>query len=411
MALNAFAISSLAVKGMEMGFKGASEFLSTIPTRYAKNYNMRNTDTGQTIEIVLPPRPNPWIEGRAVDTQGTDEERVSLTVRQFNTSRMISDAELQVSDKEFMEDYVKIDINGGVRQAETQCLIDILSNPAMANTGSVGQRPASSQVWQETAAMARQMLVPNSGKDRICALLDEITMAKLANNEATLFRPATLVDSAALEGRVQELAGVAKMYGSPNIATHTNGSGNTTGVLVNGAGQSGNSLVCDAATFSSTFTEGSQFILELNALDPEKTQIVQTFPQVFTLTQDAVADGAGNVTLVFAPAIIVSGSLKNVETAPANNGTVVFLGNLNKKYRQNILYSPESCAFVGLPLPALEGQGGVVKLGTYNSVPIRAVHYTNYDEGLNKLRYDIFFGIAVKRWEWIWRIWDLEVAA
>src|SRR3990167_75120 len=166
MKLNAFAISSLAVKGMEMGFKGASEFLSTIPTRYAKNYNMRNTDTGQTIEIVLPPRPNPWIEGRAVDTQGTDEERVSLTVRQFNTSRMISDTE-------FMEDYVKIDINGGVRQAETQCLIDILSNPAMANTGSVGQRPASSQVWQETAAMARQMLVPNSGKDRICALLDE----------------------------------------------------------------------------------------------------------------------------------------------------------------------------------------------------------------------------------------------
>lgn len=408
MVLNAFAISSMAIKGMEKGFEGESEFLGTVDTRYAKDYETRNTDTGQTIEIVLPPRPNDWVEGREMEASATEEERVSLTVRQFNTGRVISGAELKLSDKDFMTEIVKPDVNGGVREAEIQCLNDMMSQNAMANTASVGVRPASAQVWQETAAMARQMLTPK-GADKTCAMLDEITMARLASNESTLFRPGSLVDVAALEGRVQELASVGNMYGSVNIPSHTNGTGNVTGVLVNGAGQSGNSLVADAATFSSTFSEGSQFFLEDTfAIDPEKKSKIQSFPQIFTLTQDAVADGAGNVKLVFAPAIIVTGSLRNVEAAPANNATVTFLGAANKRYRQDLLYSKEAIAFVGLPLPALEGQGGVVKNGKYKNVPMRTVFFTDWKGGLHYVRYDLFFGITIKRWQWVWRIWDLE---
>lgn len=405
MSLNSFAISNMAIKGMEAGLEGSSEFLSTVDTQYAKDYEDKSVNTGQTIEIVLPPRPNPWIEGREMEASGTENERVPITVRQFNTGRVISGAELALSDKEFMDEVVKPDVNGGVREAEIRCLTDIMSQAAMANTASVGVRPASAQVWQETSAMARQMLIP---KKNVNALLDEITMGRLASNESTLFRPAELVDSAALEGRVKELAGVGNFFGSVNIGEHVNGNGNVTGVLVNGASQSGTSLVCDTATAASTFTAGSQFTLEdTPAIDPEK-KFAETFSQVFTLTQDCVADGGGNVTLVFAPSIIVTGSLKNVLTAPANNANVTFLGNINKRYRQNLLYAKESIAFVGLPMPALQGQGGVVKNGRYKNVPIRTVVFSDWKGGLHYLRYDLFFGVAVKRWQWIWRLWDLE---
>lgn len=405
MALNSFAISNMAIKGMEAGLEGSSEFLATVDTQYAKDYEDKSVNTGQTIEIVLPPRPNPWVEGREMEASGTEHERVPITVRQFNTGRVISGAELALSNKEFMDEVVKPDVNGGVREAEIRCLTDIMTQAAMANTASVGIRPASSQVWQETSAMARQMLIP---KKNVNALLDEITMGRLASNESTLFRPAELVDSAALEGRVKELAGVGNFFGSVNIGEHVNGNGNVTGVLVNGASQSGTSLVCDTATAASTFTAGSQFTLEdTPAIDPEK-KFAQTFSQVFTLTQDCVADGGGNVTLVFAPSIIVTGSLKNVLTAPANNANVTFLGNINKRYRQNLLYAKESVAFVGLPMPALQGQGGVVKNGRYKNVPIRTVVFSDWKGGLHYLRYDLFFGVAVKRWQWIWRLWDLE---
>lgn len=405
MALNAFAISNMAIKGMEAGLEGASEFLGTVDTQYAKDYEDKSVNTGQNIEIVLPPRPNPWIEGREMEASGTEHERVSITVRQFNTGRVISGAELALSDKEFMDEVVKPDVNGGVREAEIRCLTDLMSQGAMANTGSVGVRPTSANVWQETSALARQMLIP---RGKLNALLDEITMGKLASNEATLFRPGELVDVAALEGRVQELAGVGNFFGSVNIGTHTNGNGNVTGVLVNGASQTGNALICDTATAASTFTKGSQFFIEfINAIDPEK-KFVEAFPQVFTLTQDGVADGGGNVTFQFAPAIIPTGSLKNVETAPANNANVTFLGKATKRYRQDLLYAKEAIAFVGLPLPALPGQGGIVKNGKYKNVPIRTVAFSDWKGGLHYLRYDLFFGVATKRWQWIWRVWDLE---
>jgi hypothetical protein len=408
--INAFAISSMAIKGMEAGLEGASEFLSNVDTRYASDFENKGINTGQSIEIVLPPRPNPWVEGREMEASATEHERVTLTVRQFNTGRVISDAELALSDKEFFEEVIRPDVNGGVREAEQRCLRDILSQASMANTASVGVRPASAAVWTETVAMARNMLIPEQ-REQVCAMLDHITMGKLASNEATLFRPAELVDSAALKGRVKELGGVGKMYGSVNIQSHTNGNGNVVGVLVNGASQSGSALVCDAATFASTFTKGSQFFIggspAVNAVDPEKKDVL-SFPQIFTLTQDAVADGAGNVTLAFAPAIVLTGSLKNVSAAPQNNATVTFLGAASKRYRQNLLYSPESVAFVGLPLPALKNRGGDVKVSRHKNIPIRTVFFSDFKGGLDYLRYDLFFGIAVKRWQWMWRVWDLE---
>lgn len=405
MALNAFAISNMSIKGMEAGLEGASEFLATVDTQYAKEYENKNVNTGTTIEIALPPRPNPWVEGREMTAEGTENERVNITVTQFNTGRVISGAELALSDKEFMEECIAPDVNGGVREAEIRCLDAIKAQGGMANTASVGVSPASAAIWQKTGAMAQQMLMPMKNS---CGLLDHITMGDLSSNQSTLFRPSDMVDAAALKGKVYNLAGVGNMYGSVNISAHTNGNGISTGVLVLGASQSGNSLNCNTATALSTYTKGSQFFLENGfALDPEKKKIL-SFPQTFTLTQDCVADGAGLITLVFAPAIIPTGSLKNVVVSPANGDDVTFLGNPNKRYRQNMLYAKEAFAFVGLPLPALEGQGGIVKTSRHKNVPIRTVMFTDWKGGQHYLRYDLFFGIAVKRYQWWFRLWGAE---
>src|SRR5574342_1113330 len=219
MAVNAFAISSMAVKGMEAGLEGESEFLGTVDTQYAKEFEDKSVNTGQSIEIALPPRPNPWSEGRDLVVGPTEHERISITVRQWNTGREITSAELKLSDKEFMEEVIKPDVNGGIREAEIHCLDDLMAQGAMANTGTVGGRFASPKLWQETAAMARQMLLPRQS-NQICAMLDELTMSLLANNESTLFRPGDLVDVAALEGKVEKLARVGNMYSSVNIPSH-----------------------------------------------------------------------------------------------------------------------------------------------------------------------------------------------
>lgn len=403
--LNALAISSMAVKGMEAGLEATSEFLATVDTQYAKDYEDKKVNTGQTIEIVLPPRPNDWVEGRAMTPSPTEHERVSLTVRQFNTGREISSAELKLSDKEFMEEVVKSDNDGAVREAEIRSINDLLKQGAMGYTGSVGVRANSSQIWQRVAAQARLMLMPP--KD-VCALLEELTMAELANNAATLFRPGELVDAAALEGRVEKLARVGQMYSSVNIGRQENGAGNTTGVQVVGGNQSGSTLNVDGCGTGS-YKAGQQFYLpSRNALDPTKKKVL-SFPQTFTLTEDAVIT-AGAATLKFAPAMIITGSLKNVVGSPADDAAVVFLGNPSKAYRQNLLYQHGAVAFVGLSLPAMEGQGGVVKNGKFRNIPVSTVAFTDWMNRGHFLRYDLFFGACVKRYQHFWRVWDLEEA-
>lgn len=408
MALNSFTLTDLAANGLVAAIEGKSEFLSTVKTRLSKEYARDNLDVGQTIRMVLPPRPNPWIDGRVIDPQASEYEQVSVTVVQKNTSRVISDAELELSRREFFEEVVKPDVNGGVREAEINSLKGILTQGSMADIDSVGQDPANSRIWGNIRAKAKMMLLP---ADDVYGIMNPLTMQALANNESKLFHPEETVTSAALEGRVNTLVGVGKMYDSVNIPNFTNGDGNQT-CAVAGAGQTGSSLSVDVVASGATYKAGQQFYFSDAtvgfALDPEK-HFAQPFKQVFTLTQDCAISGNA-ATLVFSPAIVISGSLQNQLVAPPDDAVITFLGAPSGTYQQALLYGGEAIDFVGLSLPTFEGRGGVSKMKKYKEVPLRSVYFTDYKAGQNYLRYDMMTGILINRWQHVWRQWGTKVS-
>ena len=410
MALNSLIVTNLAAMGQAAAFKGESEFIETIGTRMSKEFGMPNMNVGQTINEVLPPRPNPWIEGRVQDPSATVQEQVSVTVIQRNTARVISDAELQLDYRQFFEDVVAPDVNGGVREAEQNSLKTLLYYPSMSNLASVGVDPTNSRIWQQTRAMYSLMLGP---KKDIFGIMDPITEAALADNESKLYRPNETVDIAALEGRVSRLAGVGDMFDSVNLPTFTNGDGKKV-IAVNGANQTGTSLICDGASSGTTYKKGQQFYFSDtgvgNALDPEKHNKLP-FKQIFTLSQDCTISGAA-VTLVFGPSIIIDGSLQDQLAAPADNAVVTFIGDPSVTYKQHFLYNggqQGAIQFVGLQLPTFDGRGGVAKMSKYRDVSLRSVYFTKYDEGQNYLRYDQMNGIYTRRWQHVWRFWGEAV--
>jgi len=90
-------------------------------------------------------------------------------------------------------------------------------------------------------------------------------------------------------------------YGAFDIRDprYTGAQSGQTSILVNGGSQSGTSLICDAATPSVVcLRAGEQFMVGT---------------ELKMMTADATADGSGNVTLNFKPAL---------RTSPANNATV-----------------------------------------------------------------------------------------
>lgn len=405
MALNSFAISSLAVKGMEKGFEGASPLIATIDTDYAKEFEQKALNTGDSIEIALPPRPNPWVAGQDVSIQATEHERVNLTVAQFNTGRQISSAELALSDKEFMKEVVKPDVNGGIRHTEITLITAFLKQASMTDFDSVGVDPTNSLIWNRVRGKLELMLAPAGSE--VYGMTDPISMAVLADNESKLFTPKEIVDKAALRGKIKELAGVGDLYSSVNIGRITNGSGSTTGVQVDGANQIGSSLLVKTVAAGTSYNPGQQFQVEgLSALDPEKKTVLP-FPMSFTIT-DVIPIAANAATLKFAPAIITTGSLQNCAAAPADGAHVTFQGNPSKRYAQHLLYVEEALTMASLPLPAPDGEGGVVRNGSYRNIKMRTVKYTDWNSSQHRLRYDLFFGGAVKRWPWFWRIWGKE---
>jgi hypothetical protein len=406
MSLNAYQLTDLAVNGLVAAIEGKSEFLGTVKTRLSKDYAREGLDVGQTIRVVLPPRPNPWIDGRVIDPQATEYEEVSVTVIQKNTSRVISDAELQLDRREFFEECVKPDVNGGVREAEINALAGLMIQPAMADIDSVGQDPANSRIWNQIRAKGKMMLMPNQD---IMGVMNPLQMAALADNEAKIFGPASIRDVAALDGRVRELVGVGKFYDSVNLPTQTNGTGDKLADVLLG-GQTGTSLNIDGAGTGS-YLAGQQFYFSDAtvgfALDPEK-HFALPFKQVFTLTQDCPIT-AGAATLVFQPAIIITGSLMTQLVAPPNNAVVTFLGDPSGIYPQSMMYGGEAIDFVGLNLPTFDGRGGVAKMKKYKEVPLRSVYFTDYKAGQNYLRYDQMTGIMTNRWQHVWRQWGARV--
>lgn len=100
------------------------------------------------------------------------------------------------------------------------------------------------------------------------------------------------------------------LMGDPNGAIQQ---GNATGnLLVNGASQTGGSLVCDGMPFSTLCFKAGDYI-QLGTTDATRT--------LHKILQDATSDGAGNLTLDVWP---------HIRTAPANNQVVTYTNTVGR---------------------------------------------------------------------------------
>ncbi len=403
---NGFQITKLVALGLGYGFESESQFLRTVSTNMPEKFLQKNLNVGQSIEMQLKPRPTPWIEGRVIDPNPTEYDKATVTVIQDNTSRMLSAAELTLSDKAFFTDIAEPDIRGGVRHAERKALSSLVAQAHMTDTETIGQDPSNAKVWGKLAAKGRLMLMP---KRNTYGITNPLTMAALADNESKIFGPSALRDMAAYQGMVTgKLAGVGEMYESVDLPSITNGDGNVTGATVDGADQDGNTLDITGAGNTKTYKKGQVFWFPTGtigaALDPEEHTVLP-FPQTFTLTQDCVSNSGGDVTLVFAPPIILTGSLQNMQEAPPTTTAVKFAGVAEKTYPISMFYQEEAIQFVGLPLAAPQDPRVAYSVKKYKNVPMASTIFFDGKEGQNYIRYDMMTGICSVYYMHIWMQW------
>ena len=145
------------------------------------------------------------------------------------------------------------------------------------------------------------------------------------------------------------MAGGFKWSMDQNVNAHTIGAHGGT-PLVNGASQSGASLVTDGWGATS-LNKGDIFtIAGVFGVNPQSRQSTGELQQ-FVVTADN-AD-AGDKTIAISPAIVTSGAMQTVTAAPADNAVITVLGVASTSAIQSMAFHRDAfvmgCADLQLP--------------------------------------------------------------
>ena len=218
--------------------------------------------------------------------------------------------------------------------------------------GTPGTVPNSTQTYLNAGVTMSDYGVPPGDR---CLVISPQMQATIVNALQGLFQAAGSIAEQYKTGQMGYALGFDWAY-NQNIRTHTVGAlGGTP--LVNGASQSGSTLVTDGWTATTGAVAAGDIIDAAGALgvNPMSKDSTENRRQ-FTVTSAGTANGSGQMTINISPAIVLSGAYQNVSAAPTNDGAIRIFGHASThasvNTRQGLAFHKEwmTAAFVDLPL-------------------------------------------------------------
>jgi hypothetical protein len=191
--------------------------------------------------------------------------------------------------------------------------------------GTPSTLPTSTAVYNSAQTALNKLLAPQ--EDRSVIYTSDYNQ-NLVGQGQTLFNPARDISDQYLEGYVGKYAGFR--FGiDEQIPGFTVGMYAGT-PLVNGANQSGTSLITDGWTSgSTTLNPGDRFTISgVYKVNPSGNHVAYTGNanlMQFVVTQ-TVSDTTGNMTVQIYPPLIPSGQFQNCSGSPADNAPITVQG-------------------------------------------------------------------------------------
>jgi hypothetical protein len=179
-----------------------------------------------------------------------------------------------------------------------------------------------------------------------------MAMATTANVTTTLFNPSGAISSNYRNGQFAgNQLGISEWYEDQNRPAHVTGLFAASTPLVNGANQTGSSLITNGWGVTA-LKAGDKFnvagVFAVNPLSKQSTGRLQDFVFVTDMV-----DTAGAITIPLSPPIITTGALQNVTNSPAS-GAAITVWNANPaggtlvatQSPVSMVFHPEAFAFV-----------------------------------------------------------------
>lgn len=381
------------------------KFANNVDRQYDDEFVQAGAKVGSTINLRLPQRFQ-TTKGQAFQQQSITDQIVPVTLTdQANVGISFSSFQMTVD----VDDYTSRYIEPAAVQLANTIDYDGLSRIPLEVYNAVGT-PGSNPTANSTYLAANTLLTNSAAPPRRMVITSADMQAAITNANFALFNPTgTISDSFESGIYSANTLGFKSWYWDQNVARFTNATFGGT-PLVNGASQTGTSLITDGWTSGgTTLTRGTRFTIGpsavagtagVYAVNPQNYQSTGSL-QEFVVTQ-TISDTTGAITTSISPSIITSGQLQTVTASPVDNAVITVLGTTGQQYSAGLAWVKEAVVMVMADLVMPEG-GAIAE--RIQSKPLgfslRMAKQWNALSDQNLCRIDCIYGWKTYRPEWV----------
>ena len=400
MATNTIATSNWVVKEIARGYTNSVVFLSNVKRTYDDSFKVSGAKVGNTVNARLPQR---FIaaDGQAMQLQSILDQTVPISLTNqkhvaFSWSSAEETTELDNVRERFVEPGAE-----SLANAADVLAFDAVYRDVYSVVGTPGTTPSTKATYLAAGVKLTDLAVPLRGR---VAVLDALAMATIADTTTSLFNPSAVIAENYREGMFcRKQLGIDEWFQDQNRPAHTTGTFTSSTPLVNGASQTGTSLITDGwASGATTLKRGDTFTVGgVFSVNPQSYRSTGRLQQ-FVVAADA-ADSSGAITFTISPAIITSGQLQTVSNSPANDAVITVLGATAASSGtlattvspQSFVFHPDAFVFVMADLvkPDAGCKASMARSKKYG-FSIRMVEQYQIGSDQNPSRLDILIGAA-----------------
>lgn len=392
--LSASAITRRALLVLENSLTAAAH----VNKQYKANFAKQGGKIGDTLNIRKPPR---YVGRLGNNLQVEDAEETSIQLRVdklFGVDLEFTDTDLLLSIDDFSDRFLKPAVARIANYVDEQVLATYAEFYNLV--GTPGTTPNALLTYLLAGVKLDDGGVPQD--EMRSMVISPIMQAYIVDALKGLFQQASAIASQYTRGRMGAgPAGGWNWFMDQNCPTHTVGAQGGT-PLVNGASQTGSSLITDGwtAAVATRLKRGDVFtIAGVNRVNLQSRIDIGTLQQ-FVVTADADSDGAGNMTISIKPEIVVTGAKQTVSAAPANNAALTVVGAANTVSPQGMGFHRDAIALVTVDQELPRGVDMAAQMHDEQlGLSLRLVRQYNIDTNKRPCRLETLFGVGVLREE------------
>lgn len=367
-------------------------FFSKFGNHYDDQFTRKDAKIGNTLDIRKPPRFTVK-KGQALDVQDVQEIQETLVLDQQAHIDVVFSAQEELLD---INTYSNRFLESKIAQIANEVDFDAteLYKDVANAVGSPGTVPSALLTYLQAKQRLAEEAAPID--NQLCSIITPEMAATIVNALTGLFHDSSEISKQYKKGMMGISAGFM-WYEDQNMRTHTSGTFTTSSTpLVNGASQTGTSLITDGwAASTAIFKRGDIITLaSVNAVNPKNRQDTGSSRQ-FVVTDDVSSDASGDATLPISPAITPSADdpRRTVTQSPANDAVITPLGAEDTASPQGMAFHPEAFARAMVDLPLYNGvhrraRATDPQLG----ISIRMIEDYDINQDRNVTRCDVLYG-------------------